>query len=163
MFCSSIFYGTKKIIGQQMLITKQFVICHSALDKNEYNHITATYFLLAERRLKIARQEEMQSERSNVAPKNGRISPKKPSRDVVDCASELLSSNLLAPPPIGYNSRTGADGTASTVSKIRIFQSIFNLMNQIMICFVLLKKDLELEEEKMAIKFYLYITRMISE
>lgn len=28
----------------------------SALDRNDYNHITATYFLLAERKLRAARQ-----------------------------------------------------------------------------------------------------------
>lgn len=33
-----------------------------ALDKNEYNHITATYFLLAERKLRARRQEEAQNQ-----------------------------------------------------------------------------------------------------
>lgn len=33
-----------------------FCFCRS-LDKNEYNHITATYFLLAERKLRARRQE----------------------------------------------------------------------------------------------------------
>jgi len=36
---------------------------YSALDKNEYNHITATYFLLAERKLRAHRQEQMQKTR----------------------------------------------------------------------------------------------------
>jgi len=36
---------------------------YSALDKNEYNHITATYFLLAERKLRAHRQEQMQKSR----------------------------------------------------------------------------------------------------
>lgn len=91
----------------------------SALDKNEYNHITATYFLLAERRLKISRQEEAQTTRSNSTPsKNGKMSSQKQSSDVVDSAAEILPNNLLAPPSAGYynNSRTGVDGTVTTVS-----------------------------------------------
>lgn len=32
-----------------------------ALDRNEYNHITATYFLLAERKLRAHRQEQAQN------------------------------------------------------------------------------------------------------
>lgn len=39
---------------------------YSALDKNEYNHITATYFLLAERKLRAHRQEQMQKTRPEV-------------------------------------------------------------------------------------------------
>lgn len=31
---------------------------YRALDRNEYNHITATYFLLAERKLRAHRQEQ---------------------------------------------------------------------------------------------------------
>lgn len=38
----------------------------SALDKNEYNHITATYFLMAERKLRAQRQEQMQKARPEV-------------------------------------------------------------------------------------------------
>lgn len=90
-----------------------------ALDKNEYNHITATYFLLAERRLKIARQENAQTDRSNTStPKNGKTSPKKGLSDVVDGVIEILSNNLLAPPSTGYhnNTRTGPDGAVTTVS-----------------------------------------------
>ena len=34
-----------------------FLICR-ALDRNEYNHITATYFLLAERRLRMQRSDQ---------------------------------------------------------------------------------------------------------
>lgn len=35
-----------------------FLPVFSALDKNEYNHITATYFLLAERKLRAHRQQQ---------------------------------------------------------------------------------------------------------
>jgi hypothetical protein len=31
-----------------------------ALDRNEYNHITATYFLLAERKLRLQQQQSTQ-------------------------------------------------------------------------------------------------------
>lgn len=114
-------------------IKTNFLSTHSALDKNEYNHITATYFLLAERRLKITRQEEKtQANQSNavatgsavaVTPNNGKFSLKKPSpsssssSDMVDGSLEILSSNLLAPPPTGFykSSRTGTDGKATTV------------------------------------------------
>lgn len=39
----------------------------SALDKNEYNHITATYFLLAERKLRAQRQEQAQKKRPDLS------------------------------------------------------------------------------------------------
>jgi hypothetical protein len=38
----------------------------SALDRNEYNHITATYFLLAERKLRAQRQEQAQSRKPEL-------------------------------------------------------------------------------------------------
>lgn len=34
---------------------------YSALDKNEYNHITATYFLLAEMKLRHDREQEQKT------------------------------------------------------------------------------------------------------
>ncbi|XP_071451407.1 SNF-related serine/threonine-protein kinase [Hetaerina americana] len=39
-----------------------------ALDKNEYNHVTATYFLLAERKLRAHRQEQQRLQQGGVAP-----------------------------------------------------------------------------------------------
>lgn len=45
---------------------RYFIFCiffFRALDKNEYNHITATYFLLAERKLRAHRQEQAQRKR----------------------------------------------------------------------------------------------------
>ena len=39
-----------------------FRFYYSALDRNEYNHITATYFLLAERKLRAHRQEQLQKQ-----------------------------------------------------------------------------------------------------
>ena len=35
-----------------------FLFFFRALDRNEYNHITATYFLLAERRLRMQRSDQ---------------------------------------------------------------------------------------------------------
>lgn len=91
-----------------------FLCCCRALDKNEYNHITATYFLLAERRLKIARQEQTPS---LTASSSGKSSPKKGSGDVIDGPSEIAACNLLAPPATYYNSsRTGIDGLTTSVS-----------------------------------------------
>lgn len=113
-----------KYCYELIIKSQSFPYCR-ALDKNEYNHITATYFLLAERRLKIARQETAQAEGSNsMSSNNGKSSPKKPLGDVVDAAIDILSSNLLAPPSSGYynNSRAGADGVATNVSKIQLVE-----------------------------------------
>jgi SNF related kinase len=42
-----------------------------ALDRNEYNHITATYFLLAERKLRLQQQQQQQhsTQKSNIRKK----------------------------------------------------------------------------------------------
>lgn len=100
---------------------------YRALDKNEYNHITATYFLLAERKLRTYRQEQAQKYRRpeqltlSVASNNMRLSPNKDG----SCTDEMASSetnlnNFLLPPNAGHLSvlRTpGADGTVSGVFK----------------------------------------------
>lgn len=36
-----------------------YFLIFRSLEKNDYNHITATYFLLAERKLRYKRQEQM--------------------------------------------------------------------------------------------------------
>lgn len=94
------------------------------MDKNEYNHITATYFLLAERKLRAYRQEQAQKRRPDqlslaVPSNNMRLSP---NRDG-NCAEEVLSietisNNFLLPPNAGHLSvlRTpGADGIVSSI------------------------------------------------
>ncbi|KAM0728397.1 SNF-related serine/threonine-protein kinase [Formica fusca] len=53
---------TKMVNGN--IATKEEIL--DALDKNEYNHITATYFLLAERKLRAHRQEQMLKTRPEV-------------------------------------------------------------------------------------------------
>lgn len=46
------------------IATKEEIL--EALDRNEYNHITATYFLLAERKLRAHRQEEAQKRKPEL-------------------------------------------------------------------------------------------------
>ncbi|XP_052869708.1 uncharacterized protein LOC128275292 [Anopheles cruzii] len=46
------------------IATKEEIL--EALDRNEYNHITATYFLLAERKLRSHRQEEAQKRKPEL-------------------------------------------------------------------------------------------------
>ncbi|XP_071857253.1 SNF related kinase [Bombus fervidus] len=53
---------TKMVNGN--IATKEEIL--EALDKNEYNHITATYFLLAERKLRTHRQEQVQKTRPEI-------------------------------------------------------------------------------------------------
>ncbi|CAK9802065.1 SNF-related serine/threonine-protein kinase [Anthophora quadrimaculata] len=53
---------TKMVNGN--IATKEEIL--EALDKNEYNHITATYFLLAERKLRAHRQEQVQKVRPEI-------------------------------------------------------------------------------------------------
>lgn len=56
------FIITKMVNGN--IATKEEIT--DALDKNEYNHITATYFLLAERKLRAHRQEQVQKTRPEL-------------------------------------------------------------------------------------------------
>ncbi|KAK2586915.1 hypothetical protein KPH14_009847 [Odynerus spinipes] len=69
---------TKMVNGN--IATKEEIL--EALDKNEYNHITATYFLLAERKLRAHRQEQVQKARPELLD----VSPRQ----------EVVASNLLA-------------------------------------------------------------------
>ncbi|XP_066991528.2 SNF-related serine/threonine-protein kinase [Anabrus simplex] len=55
------------------IATKEEIL--EALDKNEYNHITATYFLLAERKLRAHRQEQAQQ---RMRPELSPLAPGKP-------------------------------------------------------------------------------------
>lgn len=80
-----------------------------ALDKNEYNHITATYFLLAERKLRAYRQEQAQKRRQELTLPVSTGSKAQGGRDLND-----LVNNLLMPPSATHMStlRTpGADGS----------------------------------------------------
>lgn len=47
------------------IATKEEIL--DALDRNEYNHITATYFLLAERKLRQHRQDQIQKRRPELS------------------------------------------------------------------------------------------------
>ncbi|XP_069701647.1 SNF-related serine/threonine-protein kinase isoform X2 [Periplaneta americana] len=62
------------------IATKEEIL--DALDKNEYNHITATYFLLAERKLRLHRQEQAQAQQrlrlGQCLPELSPLTPGKP-------------------------------------------------------------------------------------
>lgn len=93
-----------------------------ALDKNEYNHITATYFLLAERKLRAYRQEQAQKRRQELTLPVSTGSKASGGQD----SSCEISNNLLMPPSLTYINtlRTpGADG--STV--IRYYFYVFGI------------------------------------
>lgn len=102
-----------------LILLRSVFLTHRALDKDEYNHITATYFLLAERRLKISRQEQAPVQRS-LSPLAKQNTAIKISTDVVDGPNVLQNNNnLLAPPSTGFynNSRLSpVDTNTTTVS-----------------------------------------------
>ncbi|XP_017882240.1 SNF-related serine/threonine-protein kinase [Ceratina calcarata] len=76
---------TKMVNGN--IATKEEIL--EALDKNEYNHITATYFLLAERKLRTYRQELVQKSRPEILE----VSPSRQD----DAASNIRAEqNLLS-------------------------------------------------------------------
>ncbi|KAK7792383.1 hypothetical protein R5R35_007735 [Gryllus longicercus] len=62
-----------------------------ALDKNEYNHITATYFLLAERKLRAHRQEQAQRIRQGQGVATP--SPLQQSKPLVKVDSSLIQES----------------------------------------------------------------------
>ncbi|XP_026325121.1 SNF-related serine/threonine-protein kinase [Hyposmocoma kahamanoa] len=76
------------------IATKEQIL--DSLEKNEYNHITATYYLLAERKLRAKRQEDRAMARRPEAlsvPRSGGGTPR----------------NLLVPPPHHVAPRTPQD------------------------------------------------------
>lgn len=93
------------------------------MDKNEYNHITATYFLLAERKLRAYRQEEAQKQRPEqlsltVPSSSMRLSPNKDGICVEEMPSdETISNNFLLPPNGGHLSVLRTPGANGTVRK----------------------------------------------
>lgn len=132
---------------------------HRALDKNEYNHITATYFLLAERKLRAYRQEQVQKRRpeqlSLAVPSDSmRLSPNK-----VGCGAHELSSietnsnNFLLPPNAGHLgvlSTPGADGTVSDatfgyrfneIQLIFVLPSVFKQSGRVRKCSIVQEED----------------------
>lgn len=86
-----------------LLFCSVFFFYLRALDKNEYNHITATYFLLAERKLRAYRQEEAQKRRPELSLSisgSSKFSPKREYSD--DQAAETNSNHFLLPPNAGH-------------------------------------------------------------
>mgnify|MGYP001160228190 CR=1 FL=1 len=47
---------------------------YRALDRNEYNHITATYFLLAERKLRMQRSDQNVAKQQGLGLQKGQVS-----------------------------------------------------------------------------------------
>lgn len=74
-----------------------YVVCFSrALDKNEYNHITATYFLLAERKLRAHRQEQAQRKRpEQLSVKSSKV--------MANRSNDIPNSNSTGPVPTMLN------------------------------------------------------------
>uniref|UniRef100_A0A1B0CT89 SNF-related serine/threonine-protein kinase n=2 Tax=Lutzomyia longipalpis TaxID=7200 RepID=A0A1B0CT89_LUTLO len=91
----------QKIVNGK-IATKDEIL--EALDKNEYNHITATYFLLAERKLRAHRQEQAQKRKPELTlpvTGAGRLSPKARGQCMKrDSQEDNDSSNQLLVPSI---------------------------------------------------------------
>ncbi|XP_055372863.1 serine/threonine-protein kinase fray2 [Condylostylus longicornis] len=99
------------------IATKEEIL--EALDRNEYNHITATYFLLAERKLRQKRQEQMQKRRPDLSlpvSAQSRLSPRsriqgiKDKQAAIDANNQLLvptSSQISAPRTPGAETHSG--------------------------------------------------------
>ncbi|PNF24367.1 hypothetical protein B7P43_G09649 [Cryptotermes secundus] len=98
------------------IATKEEIL--DALDKNEYNHITSTYFLLAERKLRLHRQEQAQAQQrlrsGQCLPELSPVTPGKPytkadSRQQQDSPSTvnqtLLSVRTPGDVPQNYRAR----------------------------------------------------------
>uniref|UniRef100_T1IHI2 SNF-related serine/threonine-protein kinase n=1 Tax=Strigamia maritima TaxID=126957 RepID=T1IHI2_STRMM len=82
------------------IATKEEII--EALNKNSYNHITATYFLLAERKLRAHRQEQANlisqaADSTNLSALA--ISPRCSTNPTITCTQNSLSlvTNLISP------------------------------------------------------------------
>lgn len=96
-----------------------FATVRRALDKDEYNHITATYFLLAERRLKVTRQEQAQAQRVLSPQSHGHNTTIQITSDAVDGPEPRNNNSLLLPPATGqYNSSRLAPTDATTTTTV---------------------------------------------
>ncbi|CAD7087920.1 unnamed protein product [Hermetia illucens] len=103
------------------IATKEEIL--DALDRNEYNHITATYFLLAERKLRQQRQDQIQKRRPELSlpvSSTSRLSPRtRTAANSTDRESSGDSRNhLLVPSNNQLTPRTpGAESTAGGRSR----------------------------------------------
>ncbi|XP_044583157.1 serine/threonine-protein kinase par-1 isoform X1 [Cotesia glomerata] len=98
---------TKMVNGN--IATKEEIL--DALDKNEYNHITATYFLLAERKLRAHRQEQVQKNRTELDVNTRRhndlsMSDLRAEPNLVGSVNQSLLSVPRTPGDVPQNSRT---------------------------------------------------------
>nr|CAD7569132.1 unnamed protein product [Timema californicum] len=82
-----------------------------ALDKNEYNHITATYFLLAERKLRAHRQEQAQQRMrlGQGSADAGQLTPGKPYLKIENSLLEEQDSPTTVNQSLLTVSRTPGD------------------------------------------------------
>lgn len=55
-------------LKDQLRLLLNVIFFRRALDKDKYNHITATYFLLAEIRLRKRREEQQQFRQNSLLP-----------------------------------------------------------------------------------------------
>ncbi|XP_055601799.1 SNF-related serine/threonine-protein kinase-like [Uranotaenia lowii] len=78
------------------IATKEEIL--EALDRNEYNHITATYFLLAERKLRAHRQEEAQKRKPELTLP---VSSAARLQDFRKDSEDDLKGDSLLPPKLG--------------------------------------------------------------
>ncbi|XP_076332866.1 uncharacterized protein LOC143237471 [Tachypleus tridentatus] len=114
------------------IATKEEIL--EALQKNEYNHITATYFLLAERKLRGQRQEKAQkicrSSRADLSPlaiTSKIMSDYSPSQEKCDpVLQNLISPRVIVKPHVSNNfldrshfSSTVSQNGQSYLSKVR--------------------------------------------
>ncbi|CAG5096035.1 Similar to SNRK: SNF-related serine/threonine-protein kinase (Homo sapiens), partial [Cotesia congregata] len=98
---------TKMVNGN--IATKEEIL--DALDKNEYNHITATYFLLAERKLRAHRQEQVQKNRTELDVNTRRhndlsMNDLRAEPNLVGSVNQSLLSVPRTPGDVPQNSRT---------------------------------------------------------
>ncbi|KAK6630953.1 hypothetical protein RUM44_003125 [Polyplax serrata] len=101
------------------IATKEEVL--EALDRNEYNHITATYFLLAERKLRTYRQEQAQNNSKRIQS----VSGVPPGKNSLGKAHSADSTPLDALPSLRYTlnvPRTPGETTQGKVRKCSIVQ-----------------------------------------
>ena len=64
-FCGQYGYELGCTVFSQLTSPRLLCFCRRALETNKYNHITATYFLLAERILREKQEKEVQTRSSS--------------------------------------------------------------------------------------------------
>ncbi|XP_076372890.1 uncharacterized protein LOC143257722 isoform X2 [Tachypleus tridentatus] len=96
--------------------------CSKALKKNEYNHITATYFLLAERTLRGQRQEKARrinrTSRGDLSPVTSGITGDfSPGQEKPNSVLQSLISPRVVAKPLGSTNFLASSSFSSTVAQ----------------------------------------------